>query len=315
MALIVFGSQKGSPGASLTALAVAGAWPQREGRRTVLLEADPDGGVMAMRYGLGREPGLLSLAASARHGVARGDLWAHTQEIPGGLAIIVAPDRPDQATAALNTAGATLGPWLAALPDVDVVADLGRLGPSSPALTLAAAADMVLMVARPTSEQLMPAAERVNTLRLHNPSTGWCLIGTKPHSPEEIEQVYEAPVVGVIADDPRGADALEHGGSPKRLRRSALVRSAAELAHQLDGWLHPGHESSAAEAEPEPVAPAPEPDPVPPAPTPESSSLDDPPPPPPSAPPAPPAPPSPPTASDTPQLSAAPRWADVEAAS
>ena len=249
MSLIVFGSQKGSPGASLAALAVAGAWPQREGRRTVLLEADPDGGVLAVRYGLGREPGLLSLAASARHGVTRGDLWTHTQQIPGGLPVIVAPDRPDQATAALNTAGATLGPWLANLPDVDVIADVGRLGPSSPALTFTTAADIVLMVARPTSEQLMPAAERVKALRLHNESTGWCLIGSKPHSPEEIEKVYEVPVVGVIADDTRGATALEHGGSPKRLRRSALVRSARELARSIDTWLHPDPATAAATPE------------------------------------------------------------------
>lgn len=301
MALVVFGSQKGSPGATLTALAVAGAWPQREGRRTVLLEADPDGGVLAMRYGLGREPGLLSLAASARHGVARGDLWEHTQQVPGGLDVIVSPDRPDQATAALHTAGATLGPWLAALPDVDVIADVGRLGPSSPALSFAAAADIVLMVARPTSEQLMAAAERVNTLRLQNPSTGWCLIGTKPHSREEIEEVYEAPVVGVIADDARGADALENGGSPKRLRRSNLVRSASELALHLDRWLHqPGHEVSAAEPEPTEVVEA--------EPTPAAGPVDVAPPPPPAPPAAPPAPPVAPAA-ETKQVRPNPRWA------
>lgn len=238
MALVVFGSQKGSPGASLTALAVAAAWPKDPYRRTLLVEADPDGGVLAVRYQLGREPGLLSLAASGRHGIARSDLWSHAQEIPGGLAAVVAPDRPDQATAALHAAGATLGPWLQSLPDVDVIADVGRLSPSSPALSFAAAADMILMVARPTAEQIQPAAERVNTLQTINPKVGWCLIGDKPHSPDEIERVHKVTVVGVLANDPRGAAALERGGSARRIRRSALVRSASELSASIAGWVH-----------------------------------------------------------------------------
>lgn len=238
MALVVFGSQKGSPGASLTALAVAAAWPTDPLRRTLLVEADPDGGVLAIRYQLGREPGLLSLAASGRHGVARGDLWSHTQEIPGGLAAVVAPDRPDQATAALHAAGATLGPWLQSLPDVDVIADVGRLSPSSPALSFAAAADMILMVARPTAEQIQPAAERVNTLQTVNPKVGWCLIGDSPHPPDEIERVHKVTVVGVLADDPKGAAALERGGSARRVRRSALVRSASELSASIEAWVH-----------------------------------------------------------------------------
>ncbi len=262
MSLTVFGSQKGSPGATLTALAVAGAWAGREGRRIVLLEADPDGGVLAVRYGLGREPGLLSLAASARHGVTRGDLWSHTQQIPGGLAVIVGPDRPDRATAAVNIAGATLGSWLAELPDVDVIADVGRLSPSSPALAFAAAADLVLMVARPTAEQIMPAAERVNTLRAHNESAAWCLIGSKPHTPTEIEEVHHTPVLGVIADDPRGAAALEGGGNPKRIARSALARSAGELARLIDAWHHEPPSSNHSEVDDEPVDDTPTPDPA-----------------------------------------------------
>lgn len=239
MALIVFGSQKGSPGASLTALAVAAAWPKRDGRKVVLLEADPDGGVLAVRYGLGREPGLLTLAASGRHGTNRDGLWSHTQQLPGGLPVVVAPDRPGQASAALHTAGDTLGRWLQSLTDVDVVADVGRLSPYSPALSFTSAADMIMMVARPDAEQIQPAAERIKALRAMNESTGWCLIGTKPHTPAEIAEVHRIPVFGEIAHDTRGAHALERGGSPSRVRRSALVRSAADLASSIEGWLHP----------------------------------------------------------------------------
>lgn len=237
MALVVFGSQKGAPGASLAALTAAAAWPERDDRRVVFLEADPDGGVVAVRYGLGREPGLLSLAAAGRHGIHRGDLWAHTQQLPGGLAVVAAPDRPDQATNALNTAGDSLGVWLAGLPDVTVVADVGRFSPSSPAMGLIGAADLLLMVARPVAEQIQPGAERLKALPVAH--AGWCLIGDKPYAPVEIEAVHQIPVLGVIADDPRGAAALETDGNPGRVKRSPMVRTAAALSSSIDSWLYP----------------------------------------------------------------------------
>ena len=182
---------------------------------------------------------MLTLAASSRHGVNRDELANHAQEIPGGLTVVVAPDRPAQVAAALHTASSSLGTWMQGLPDVDVIADVGRLTAHSPAAGLTAAADMVMLVARPNAEQIQPAAERLKAIRLVNETAGWCLIGTKPHTPEEITKVHGVPVFGIIADDRKGARALEQGGSPARVRRSALVRSAASLARSLDGWLHP----------------------------------------------------------------------------
>jgi len=151
----------------------------------------------------------------------------------------VAPDRPAQVAAALHTASTSLGTWMQGLTDVDVIADVGRLTAHSPAAGLTAAADMVMMVARPHAEQIQPAAERLKAIRRVNDTAGWCLIGTKPHTPEEITKVHGVPVFGIIADDRKGARSLEEGGSPARIRRSALVRSAATLAGSLDGWLHP----------------------------------------------------------------------------
>lgn len=53
MALVCFVSQKGSPGTTTTALAVAAAWLTPDGRRKLFVEADPFGGVLALRYQLG----------------------------------------------------------------------------------------------------------------------------------------------------------------------------------------------------------------------------------------------------------------------
>ncbi len=239
MSLICFASQKGSPGTTLTALATAAAWKTDSDRRKLLVEADPSGGVLAVRYQLGLEPGLVTLAAAVRAGLDRSALWNHVQELPGGLPLVVGPDAPDQAHSALDASGSALGKWLAELPDVDVIADIGRLGPDSPAVGFAAGANAVLMVARPVAEQLQPAARRMVAIASRVRSLGWVLIGDGPHSADEIEATYGFVVVGVMPDDKRGAAAIEVGGSNKRIRHSPLARSASSLAAMMANWLHP----------------------------------------------------------------------------
>lgn len=59
-------SQKGAPGVTLTSLLLAAAWPSTPGRRKLLLEADPSGGSLALRYRLGLETSLITLAVAAR---------------------------------------------------------------------------------------------------------------------------------------------------------------------------------------------------------------------------------------------------------
>jgi len=233
MSLVCFVSQKGSPGTTTTALAVAAAWPTPGGRQTLLVEADPFGGVLALRYQLGLEPGLLTLAAALRSGIEADDVWDHAQRLPGGLAAIVGPDLPDQANAALTAAGARLGSYLASLSGVDVIADLGRFGIDSQSPEFLTNADLVLMVARPVAEQLQPAAQRLQSLGLAPDKVGWVLVGERPHDRAEVEAAFGIPVAGVIADDARGAAALANGASPGALRRSSLARSAFALAETL----------------------------------------------------------------------------------
>ncbi len=102
--LIVLGSVKGSPGVSTFSLALAARWPGAAKR--VLVECDPAGGDLAARYDLALLPGLVSLAAARRgSGAATGadgeSLWSHTQVLPGGLPVLVAPPGGEQARAAL----------------------------------------------------------------------------------------------------------------------------------------------------------------------------------------------------------------------
>ncbi len=223
MTMIVIGSVRSS-GATTLALALAGCL-----ERAVLVEADPDGGVLALRYGLAREPGLATLAASRAE--AGGSILEHAQALPGGLPAVVGPESPAQATRLLATAGKRLLHVLAgASEELQLVVDAGRLGPSSPAAGLLAAADVVLVVARPTAEALVGAAERVADL---GPSAGLVLAGPGPYRAEQVSAQLGCPVLATVADDARAAGTLAEGGSSKTLARSALLRSARSLAENL----------------------------------------------------------------------------------
>lgn len=239
MTLLCFASQKGSPGVSAAALAVAATLQPGSDRRKLLLEADLSGGVLAVRYRLPPEPGLVTLAAAARAGLEPDELWRHVVELPGGLPAVVGAEGPDQVHSALAAAGAELGRHLAERRDLDVICDLGRLVPGSPALDLASQATAVLMVARPTAEQLQPAARRLLALRPQIRNLGWLLVGDKPHGPAEVEETFGFPVVGVLADDRRTIESIEAGAVTRRVRRQPFVRSAATVADTLRGWLAP----------------------------------------------------------------------------
>ena len=223
MTTIVVGSVR-SAGATTVALALAG-WLDP----VVLVEADPDGGVLALRYGLTREPGLLTLATS--RDVDVDSLMEHTQRLAGGLRVVVAPESPERAAHLLQTAGARVAALLASPIGLDVVIDAGRLAPRSPSLCFASAASVVLVVARPRAEELIAAAERVSSLRAEGVDAGAVLIGAGPYSAADVTTQLGCPVIGSIAEDPRAARALAEGGRRQAFARSALARSARALVN------------------------------------------------------------------------------------
>jgi hypothetical protein len=233
MGLICFGSVRSSPGVTATVLAVGASWPTTPA--PVVVEADPDGGVLAARYSLGRSgesPGLTSLATAARRDLGAGELWRHTQELPGGMGVVVGPDGADSVIAALRSAGQEVGTWLAAQPDVVALADCGRLRPGSPALELVRCASRLVVVVRPRVEELQALVQRVAVLAQLAPLS-LVLVGERPYGAAEVGEHLGVEVLGVVADDLRGAQALEGGASMRVLRRSPLARSALALAGRL----------------------------------------------------------------------------------
>jgi MinD-like ATPase involved in chromosome partitioning or flagellar assembly len=230
MALVCVTSVRAAPGASTLAVLASACWP----RPVALLEADPSGGALAVRYRLGRTPGLAGLAGAVRNQDAPVDvLWAHAQMLPGDLPVIVAPESGEVTTRILRDAAPALAEWCRSLEDVDVIVDCGRLGVQDVTWPFCVGSDELLVVARPRAEELYPVAHRLRAIGDDVRSAGVVLVGERPHSPAEIAEQLGLNVLGVVADDARAAGVLTFGGSSRGLRRSPLVRSVRTFVDQL----------------------------------------------------------------------------------
>ena len=253
MSLIVLASDKGSPGVTTTAVALAGVWP----RRAILAECDPAGGDLVYRApaesGAPLNPniGMLSLATTARHGLSAHQLEQHIQRMHGGLELVVGLATGDQ-SAGLTGLWPALGRAFDGLPGTDVIADCGRVDATSPALELMAAASLVVLIARTSAEQIAHVRDRALSL-LQRVGGGTATAGGSLGVPigvvlivdpkqrtrvtaqvDELLRTSGLPVkvIGTIADDPDGAD-LINGRGRGRLDRTLLIRSTREVALDL----------------------------------------------------------------------------------
>ena len=260
MAVVAFASVKASPGATTATLAIAHVWPKE--RSVVVAECDPAGGDLALRLGLDGHRGLLSVAADAPGGVPDvTGLQRHLQpassirplghaEARGRRSRKAAPDGAGQsgllvfaghrASASSRNPLHFLGPRLfdafAAL-DGDVLVDCGRLYPESPARPLAVRADRLVIVARPTPDELPRLAEDLPTLVDREPLL--LLVGAPSkralrYSAAEAEAALGLRVIGTLDDDPDGAAVL--CGRPVRvtdLDAEPIVVSARGVASRL----------------------------------------------------------------------------------
>jgi Mrp family chromosome partitioning ATPase len=232
VSVVAFASVKASPGATTAMVAAGHVWPAD--RPVLLVEADPAGGDLAARFGLPVEPGLATLAAAGRRALAPQLVEAHVQQ-GAGLPMLVSPPTPNPARAALELLGGALGSVLAQLPG-DALVDCGRLDAGSPALPLATAADLVLLVVRPTVVELPRVAARSAELVAAGCHVGLVLVGEASPSrgdrypAAEVAREVGLPVVATLADDPAGAAVLAgQRGQQRALERCLLVRSARAM--------------------------------------------------------------------------------------
>lgn len=232
MSVLSLVSAHGSPGVTTTALALGATWPEH--RRCLLVEADLCGGVISARYGAGDTPGVASLAAAARRGLNDEVVWDHVQRLPGGLPVLVGPPSPDEAHAVFRDIASELARWAESQPDVDVIVDGGRITSRSPSIAPLLRAGAVMVVTRPTVEQLRSAGIRWDALKDSGLDVSLLLVGSRPYGPVEVTSALHCPVAGTVAWDPKTAAVLTGAPAAMRdLRRSSLVRSAATLVAHL----------------------------------------------------------------------------------
>jgi hypothetical protein len=252
MALIVIAADKGAPGVTTTALALAAVWP----RPVLLAECDPSGGDLVYRFpaaqGNSLDPrrGLLTLAVAARRGLQPGQLWEHTQKIVGGLDVLTGVINAEQG-AGLATLWGPLGGLFAGMSGGDVIADCGRLAADGPQYDLIAQAAVVLLVTRPTPGDIIRLRDRAaavasaaNARGRRGFTSAVAVIAdqrTLKATAAEVSQTLTqgnvpAGVVGGLANDSKGAELLrgEWGG---RLDKTLLIRTAREIAQQLAASL------------------------------------------------------------------------------
>jgi hypothetical protein len=235
--LVGVGSVRGAPGVTTCSLLLTSALAEP----AVLVEGDLHGGVLAVRYGLGREPGLTTLAAVGS-GVS-GDGWRDHAQMAGGVAVIVGPEDPDRARSVWGSAGDRIARTIAAGDGTGVV-DLGRLGGNPP---LSGALSMLLILVLPVAEELVTLSRRLPALRRHADQLGVVLVGGGDYRPVDVAESIGVDVFGVLPHDRRAGEALLGRGRGASLGRSQLYRATAELARSVDGAL------GSADLEAEPV--------------------------------------------------------------
>lgn len=236
MSVLALASAKGSPGVTTAALALAVGWPAD--RQAVVVELDPAGGDVGAWLGLPAAPGLGTLAAAGRRGLDWTRALDHCQRLTGGAAVLVGPPGADQARHAVAMVAADLEQRPDMTGEPDLLVDCGRLDPESPANGAISGADLVVLVSRPEVAALGHLAGLVARLG-SSCVVQIAMVGRGPYPPGEVSAAIGAGVLGILAHDPEGATLLRDGGHGSRLRRSPLLRSAADLAAAVTAHLQP----------------------------------------------------------------------------
>jgi hypothetical protein len=222
--VLVVGSVRGAPGVTSTALLLGGCLDD-----SAVAEADPDGGVLAIRYRLGREPGLTTLAASH---VSDPEGWREHAQDAGGVPILVGPDAPDRMAMLWSRAGRDLVAAMEASTAIVVVV-AGRLRPGEATSAMLASASLALVLARPVPEDLVGLAHRLPGLR-RAADVALLVVGTGTYSIDDISAEFGVDVLGVLPDDRRSASMLSaRGGSARGLARTSLARAVRTVADRV----------------------------------------------------------------------------------
>jgi len=246
MSVVAITSSRTSPGATTLAAGLAIAW-SHQAERSVLIEADPAGGVLALRFELAPAPSLTSFGSDVRNGFSADLLWSNTQELRG-TQCIPAPVDPVLARTWIDRVTPTLIEELPRLGS-PVVLDLGWVDHDGASAKLASAADTTLIVTRPDIAEVQALLFQVERLQAMDTNVAIVTIGDSPNDPAEIARLAGVPLAAVLPDDPKIAAALGGGQfKPSKFRRSMLWRTIGGLAESLFDPALLEHRAAASDA-------------------------------------------------------------------
>lgn len=235
MTVWTVGSLRGASGATTLTMGLAAAWPAATGRRRLVVEADPNGGVLAARFDeLRADRTIADAAVALRRDVDVDRLVGSARSVWAAVPVIPSHPSAEQTTAVLVNAADRLATGLAAALDVDAIVDVGVLTARSPALPLARRAVTTLLLSRTRFEDVASLTARVRELRAAGVEPSLVAVGEAVYDPEDVAREADLPLFAALPHDPRSAGSLAgQAAGDGRLRRSLLWRTICEAASRL----------------------------------------------------------------------------------
>jgi hypothetical protein len=225
--IVSLASVRGSPGVTSWSLLLAAAWPTESGRERVVVEADLDGGVLGARYGLGVDPGVVSLIAALRRD-GEIPIAEHGRAVGAGVWLVPGPESAEQTRMVWMGTADAVAAQLAADGRVWLV-DAGRVHAAALTLPLVARSAVTLLLCRSRPEDIVQVPARLATLGSET-TVGVLVVGQCDNGRDELCEFFGTPVVWTVAASDELAAIAGAVLSSGRARRTWVWRTALDVA-------------------------------------------------------------------------------------
>ena len=204
MSIIVTGTIGGLTDLGTISLHLATMWPTP----VTVIEADPDGGRLAARHNWELRPGLAELAAHVRTpATSTLDPQSLRRTYRNDVSVVVAPPSAEQVIAALSI----IAPHTGTLDQVlgtDVIINVGRVRPNTPASDIMRAANTRLLISRTDLDDVVALVHRQPLLK--ELGEWQVLAAGGRYKIDELAKAIEWPVIAdLLPSDRRSSAALK----------------------------------------------------------------------------------------------------------
>jgi len=204
MSIIVTGTTGGLTDLGTISLHLATMWPTP----VTVIEADPDGGRLAARHNWELRPGLAELAAHVRTpATSTLDPQSLRRTYRNDVSVVVAPPSAEQVIAALSI----IAPHTGTLDQVlgtDVIINVGRVRPNTPASDIMRAANTRLLISRTDLDDVVALVHRQPLLK--ELGEWQVLAAGGRYKIDELAKAIEWPVIAdLLPSDRRSSAALK----------------------------------------------------------------------------------------------------------